>query len=255
MYYRKERRKPFRPSASYQGLSKEPQQLPIEIEDIDEKRQKFIPGQKFYDAETGEEIGLTQAKWSAKEGRLDLDAHTILIMGTGKLDIKNRVANRMKQGNNEDENIIENSQPEILSPTKRHPLVQKFLDIGPLTPMFNSRWNPLTNEIEIHSDVESLDSLPDKQHRHLKPAASFLPPITPVKVTPPVSERLTTTFSTLSLASVQEQETVFPTATTVSSTMITTPQRSENASPLVTQRNQSSKKNKASRNTNQNDFG
>lgn len=159
MFFRKERRKPFQPSASYKGLSKEPKQLkPLEDEDIDEKRQKFIPGQKFYDAETGEEISLTHAKWSSKEGRLDLDANTILNMGTGKLDISVKAARARNATTAKNEDQFTASKPSA-APTKLHPLVQQFLEIGPLTPMFNKNWNIRTNKIE-QPDIESLDSIP-----------------------------------------------------------------------------------------------
>jgi hypothetical protein len=43
------------------------------------------------DAETGNEIFLTTAKWNAQEGAVSLDKSTILNMCTGRLDIKNRM--------------------------------------------------------------------------------------------------------------------------------------------------------------------
>jgi len=43
------------------------------------------------DAETGEPIVLSKAGWNVREGRLNLNTETILAMGTGRLDIKNRI--------------------------------------------------------------------------------------------------------------------------------------------------------------------
>ncbi|KAJ1406878.1 hypothetical protein B484DRAFT_456710 [Ochromonadaceae sp. CCMP2298] len=43
------------------------------------------------DAETGERINLSRARWNVTEGRLSLDTQTILMMGTGRLDVTHRV--------------------------------------------------------------------------------------------------------------------------------------------------------------------
>ena len=51
-----------------------------------------LPGQ-LIDAETNEPLELSRATWNVREGRINLNAKTILDMGTGKLDIKNRVLN------------------------------------------------------------------------------------------------------------------------------------------------------------------
>jgi len=176
MYVAKERRKPFRPSAAYKGLQKEAKQLQsLKEDDTDEKRQKFVPGQQFFDAETGEEISLTKANWSATEGRLDLDAHTILNMGTGKLDIRNRVALQRNLP-------VDSNYKEIIPTMTFHPIVKQFLATGPLTPMFNKNWNPRTNEIDFNSsDIETLDTIPS--HSLETRISSSLPPITSTKST------------------------------------------------------------------------
>ena len=49
-----------------------------------------LPGQ-LIDAETNEPLELSRATWNVREGRINLNAKTILDMGTGRLDIKNRV--------------------------------------------------------------------------------------------------------------------------------------------------------------------
>lgn len=51
-----------------------------------------LPGQ-LIDAETYEPLELSRATWNVREGRINLNAKTILDMGTGRLDIKNRVLN------------------------------------------------------------------------------------------------------------------------------------------------------------------
>ena len=49
-----------------------------------------LPGQ-LIDAETNEPLEISRATWNVREGRINLNAKTILDMGTGRLDIKNRV--------------------------------------------------------------------------------------------------------------------------------------------------------------------
>lgn len=152
MYSRREKQKPFRPSASYKALDipLTTFQLPHEIdseEDNRVKRNSNIPDfGSMIDAETGEQLKYTNAKWSAKEGRLNLTARTILDMGTGKLDIKNRPFYSSSLHANE------NSSPTLSARSRennqdRHPLVNQFLTVGPLSPMYHVHWNPLSNSV------------------------------------------------------------------------------------------------------------
>ncbi len=152
MYSRREKQKPFRPSASYKALDipLTKFQLPHEIDTEEDNRVKTksnIPDfSSMIDAETGEQLKYTNAKWSAKEGRLNLTARTILDMGTGKLDIKNRQLHSTSLHANA------NSSP-LLSARScnknqdRHPLVNQFLTDGPLSPMYHVHWNPLSNSV------------------------------------------------------------------------------------------------------------
>lgn len=45
----------------------------------------------FVDAETGEPLKFSLARWNNREGRVNLDGRTIIEMGTGRLDISRRV--------------------------------------------------------------------------------------------------------------------------------------------------------------------
>jgi hypothetical protein len=54
------------------------------------------------DKETGEILELTRSQWSSKEGRLNLDYDTIVKMGTGRLDIAQRLKDQQER---EDERL------------------------------------------------------------------------------------------------------------------------------------------------------
>lgn len=55
------------------------------------------------DAETGEVVMPTKAKWGATEGRLNFDRATLLMRGTGELDVLNVAQRRQRE---EDEKIL-----------------------------------------------------------------------------------------------------------------------------------------------------
>lgn len=150
MYARREKQKPFRPSASYNALDVplEKFEKPVDVDPEDDHRVKKPADTPDFpmmvDAETGEPLKYTRAKWNAKEGRLSLTARTILDMGTGKLDIKNRTMNNFDNGtNNVSSNIVAST-----SNVKRNPIIEEFLNHGPLTPMYHIHWNSLTNTVE-----------------------------------------------------------------------------------------------------------
>jgi hypothetical protein len=159
LYRRKAKTRTFLPSASYKGLNRQPKLLTNEIvEDEDANREKFDKDQQFFDSETGEPLQLTKAKWTPTEGRLSLNANTILNMGTGMLDLK-----YSSQGNR---NSIASSQQNTLATTSTvtnssmHPIVQRFLKEGPLTPMMHENWNPLTDQVDslLQSETHSVAS-------------------------------------------------------------------------------------------------
>lgn len=159
MFVLKERRKDFRPSSSYQSLSR-----PIEDEfsnklkinnsrALDSNRtEKQLD---VADAETGVPLQLTKAKWNPREGRLSLNARIILDMGTGKLD------------------ICKSPNRKAISPSRKersNPIVKEFLEKGPLTPNMHIGWNPRSNTIdydilsehEMHT-VSALSSVGEDQ--------------------------------------------------------------------------------------------
>lgn len=147
MYTRKEKQKPFRPSASYKALL-QPVPRFVKQEQIDPEDDYRVKAAKLkkrdftnmVDAETGEPLNYTNATWSAKEGRLSLTAKTIIDMGTGRLDISN--PNRAKNGTTAATASLAQTKP------KRHELIDRFLTEGPLTPIFHQHWNPLNDSIE-----------------------------------------------------------------------------------------------------------
>lgn len=145
MYSFKEKQKPFLPSRNFQGLGREPAISPIVH--IKPKPQKIPMIVEMKDAETGEIINYTRARWSSQEGRLELNAQTIVDMGTGRLDLKERNTNK---------NTARRYQKGHID----HPLVSQFIDQGPLTPIMHKYWNPRTNEVDYNlSDNNNLQSL------------------------------------------------------------------------------------------------
>eukprot|EP01038_Epipyxis_sp_PR26KG_P006214 gene6214-8559_t len=124
---------------------------------------KSLNKETIFDAETGAPLSVSLASWNAREGRLDLNANTILRMGTGSLDIKKHKIEgktlNIKQINNQNSSINANSKNNdaianigncILPPINksRHPLVTKFLDSGPLNPKVHRFWNATTGQID-----------------------------------------------------------------------------------------------------------
>ncbi len=102
MFILKERRKDFRPSANFKGLEKSPRKLMSRDSDLDKEREaelKYLqppPKDMLIDAETGESLTVTKARWTTTEGRLSLNAKTIIDMGTGKLDVRSRVHEQIR---------------------------------------------------------------------------------------------------------------------------------------------------------------
>lgn len=144
MFVRKERRKPFRPSAGYKALIRENEPkisldaLPIASHQLSPISNEFS---SIIDAETGESLSLTKSRWTPKEGRLSLTARTIIDTGTGKLDIKQK------------QSMHKLAAVDAVStaPSRMNSLVENFLLSGPLTPMYHTNWNKLTNEIDYHN--------------------------------------------------------------------------------------------------------
>jgi hypothetical protein len=107
---------PFKPSSNHTITRKvDCQKDKLKVEkglkktEIQNETNKVI----IIDAETGNEIFITTAKWNAKEGAVSLNKSTILPMGTGRLDIKNRMksikpisSSSLNDKNNENDNDI-----------------------------------------------------------------------------------------------------------------------------------------------------
>jgi hypothetical protein len=93
MYSRKKKLYPFLPTSVNQGFGDVADLFPTK----DELKMPELTLDSFkdsmVDAETGEAIVISKAGWNVREGRLNLNTKTILEMGTGRLDIKNKVEN------------------------------------------------------------------------------------------------------------------------------------------------------------------
>lgn len=111
------------------------------------------------DAETGQPLKLTKAKWNKKEGRVNLDYRSIILMGTGAMSIAQKAISRgdgMHQGQgllldtNDDDNYDDDMVGDHDSDDQKedHPLFRKFIMEGPLNPMAHQRWNPKTGEVD-----------------------------------------------------------------------------------------------------------
>jgi hypothetical protein len=94
------------------------------------------------DSETGEKLSFTKAKWTSKEGRLSLNARTILNMGTGRLDLRSLSHSNSVEPSGKSSGFDQPQNP------VQHELVTEFLKNGPLTPYMHVRWNPRNNTID-----------------------------------------------------------------------------------------------------------
>mmetsp|Transcript_31546 Transcript_31546/g.52707 ORF Transcript_31546/g.52707 Transcript_31546/m.52707 type:complete len:693 (+) Transcript_31546:560-2638(+) len=92
MYVRKDKQKPFLPSSGTVDIASAEDLFPQKKAAKSELHFDLssLKG-SLRDAETGEPIDISRARWNVKEGRLSLDTKTIILMGTGRLDLKNRI--------------------------------------------------------------------------------------------------------------------------------------------------------------------
>lgn len=156
MYIRKERKKPFTPSASFQSLSKSLLSSPTTsvTDNLSANgSESTMIKEEIKDAETGESLSFTKAKWTAKEGRLSLNAKVILAMGTGKLDIitSSQSSDRSKTNKTHEQERCHTA----------HPLIQEFLTKGPLTPYMHKDWDPRRDRVRSSSNTND-DSVLDE---------------------------------------------------------------------------------------------
>lgn len=128
MYVRKDKQKTFKPSSSFKSLARSPQRIAREAKADDESDfgTQDLPAQMI-DPETGEVLSFTKARWTSKEGRLNLTARCILDMGLPK----------------------GSSSGHRLLPHRQHALVDDFLSTGPLTPYMHKNWNPRRDTIDL----------------------------------------------------------------------------------------------------------
>jgi hypothetical protein len=98
------------------------------------KAKKVKQNDFIVDAETGENLSLTVARWNCREGRVNMDSKSIIATGTGKLDVSSRAMN--------------NSQfLPISSPISDNTLVRKYKENGPLNIMYHVNWDSKTNTL------------------------------------------------------------------------------------------------------------
>ena len=123
----------------------------------------------YRDAETGEVINLTKAKWSSVEGRLNYNRQTIIDMGTGRLNLKRSMSptTSMKDIMTESMKCSVHSVPsneewmpsmETMSITndRPHPLVKKFLEEGPINLRVHKLWSPKTDALKPQPELRVL---------------------------------------------------------------------------------------------------
>ena len=94
----KNRRKPFITPTGTKALSEKPDPLnPLNsrkaaaataAESMHMQQPHLL--ELFEDAETGDSMSFTSSSWNPKEGRVDTDARSLRLMGTGRLDIAYR---------------------------------------------------------------------------------------------------------------------------------------------------------------------
>ena len=124
----------------------------------------------YQDAETGEVISLTKAKWSSVEGRLNYNRQSIIDMGTGRLNLKRSMSSpttSMKDIMTESMKESIHSLPsnekwdpsmETMSITndRPHPLVKKFLADGPINLRVHKLWSPKTDGLISQPELRVL---------------------------------------------------------------------------------------------------
>ncbi len=89
---------------------------------------------KLVDAETGATLSLTRSRWSCQEGRINLDARSIIEAGTGRMDIFPSVP---RPANDVDISVFQG----------RSDLLTDYLRSGPLNNFFHRYWDPKVDEV------------------------------------------------------------------------------------------------------------
>lgn len=179
MFVLKERKKKFLPHVGFKALEKPaPDLMKRDTDDDDSEAKYYIPPPKsmLVDAETGEELDVTKARWTVREGRLALNARTILDVGTGKLDIHQQVTQQLHNHTLSPTSPILRSSSSVSSTPSssmskrgygetqglirdpRHPLIDHFLSSGPLTPYMHIHWDKRSNTIKPPSEVLEIDN-------------------------------------------------------------------------------------------------
>ena len=135
---------PFRPTSGENcGFTPSRLYSPIKLDKIkvEEVKVKVEPpdydSDSIFDAETGESIAITSSVWTSTEGRLNIDMPSILGIATEAFNIKARL---LESKINSHESV--QSSPILEERNNRHPLVEKFLKEGPLTPIHHKLWTP-----------------------------------------------------------------------------------------------------------------
>jgi hypothetical protein len=85
--------------------------------------------QMVKDAETGEEISLTESKWTKNDGRVNSDPRSIILMGTGRLLMEKSSAQPR-------------AKSEMRS-VRSNPLAVAYEEQGPANPLHNLKTNPI----------------------------------------------------------------------------------------------------------------
>lgn len=153
------RRKPFKPNSftyAFDDCDKlfpkiPPPETPKPVE-VDTYFDELV------DAETGEPIKLSNARWNAVEGRLNLDAKTILAMGTGKLNISNKdngtklppiPSSSSSPQRQQQQQYLMQSEENV----RRHPLVTQYLLEGPMNARFHKYWNVREDQVDLNDET------------------------------------------------------------------------------------------------------
>jgi hypothetical protein len=108
---------------------------------------KTLLRNEIIDAESGENLSLTVARWNCREGRVNMDSKSIIATGTGKLDISSRV----KKDNVQSSSISSSLSDNIL--------VQRYKDNGPLNIMYHVNWDPKTNKLVEKELFETVSAI------------------------------------------------------------------------------------------------
>ena len=162
MYARRKKQSPFVCGAKSNGFAKIEDIFPTKSDNKDDEQLNLNGFEdSMIDAETGQPIKMSKARWNVKEGRLNLDTATILAMGTGRLDIRNRVHYEETLTStpavNSSKHLILESSPISRVPYTTHQAHSKLTPLNSASNIRQHTWDGMFSTISRASTAQSVN--------------------------------------------------------------------------------------------------